>query len=197
MIQLNTIVENPDNPRQITKVRLEELMDSIEGFPKMMSIRPMVIITKDGKTMPLGGNMRLKAMKALGYTEIPDDWVKDANELTEQERKRFIIVDNENFGTWDDDLLANNWNIDDLSNWGLHIPGLDEIKATKDIPGQGEMEFSDSLLLEHNYIVLYFDNPMDWEVAIEKFGLKQVKTNTPKNSQKIGVGRVVNGRKFL
>lgn len=196
MIKLADINENPDNPRFIKTAMFDKLVDSIRQFPKMMKLRPMVVNNRQDM-MLLGGNMRRRALDFLGYVEVPDEWVISADELNEEEKKRFIIVDNVGFGEHDMDILANQWEIQDLSDWGLDIPGLDEYKATRDIPKEGEIEFSENLLLEHNYIVLYFDNAMDFEVASAKFGLKSVKTQVPDKSQKVGIGRVINGKRFL
>lgn len=193
-MNLSEIKENPDNPRFIKNEKFEKLVESLRQFPKMMELRPIVV---DDDMMALGGNMRRRALEALGYVDIPDSWVKKAEDLTQEERDRFIITDNIGYGEWDMDILANQWEIEDLNEWGLDIPNLDEFKATKDIPDEGEIMFSENLLLEHNYVVLYFDNPMDWEVAMARFGLKKVKTNTPEKSQKIGIGRVINGSKFI
>lgn len=196
MIKLDSIIENPDNPRFIKTAMFDKLVDSIRQFPKMMKLRPMVVNNRQDM-MLLGGNMRRRALDFLGYVEVPNEWVISADELSEEEKKRFIIVDNIGFGEHDMDILANQWEIQDLSDWGLDIPGLDEYKATRDIPKEGEIEFSENLLLEHNYIVLYFDNAMDFEVASAKFGLKSVKTQVPDKSQKVGIGRVINGKRFL
>jgi ParB-like chromosome segregation protein Spo0J len=85
----------------------------------MMELRPIVI---DSNNMVLGGNMRLKALQSLGFKNVPDSWVKRADDLTEEEKKRFIITDNAGFGEWDWDMLANEWNADDLVQWGLDVP---------------------------------------------------------------------------
>lgn len=84
-----------------------------------MELRP-IIIDKEG--MILGGNMRFKALKELGYKEVPDEWVKRDSELTEAEKQRFIIADNIGFGEYNWDILANEWDKDDLIEWGLEIP---------------------------------------------------------------------------
>ena len=90
----------------------------------------------DENNMILGGNMRLRALQDLGYTEIDDAWVKRSSDLTEEEKQRFIIADNVAFGEWDWDTLANNWESDQLSDWGLDIPnwsnGLDVNSMTDD-----------------------------------------------------------------
>ncbi len=85
----------------------------------MMKLRPMVI---NSDNVVLGGNMRLKALQDLGYKEIPDDWVKRAEELTEEEQRRFIIADNVGFGEYDWDMLRVEWNLDELDEWGLEVP---------------------------------------------------------------------------
>ena len=66
----------------------------------MMELRPMVV---NSDMIVLGGNMRLKALKELGFEEIPDNWVKRADELTDEEIRRFIILDNASFGEWEFD----------------------------------------------------------------------------------------------
>ena len=163
----------------------------------MLNKRPLIVFTDvDDKYVVLGGNMRLKACKELGLKEIP---IIVADEWTEEQKNEFLIKDNVGFGEWDWDSLANEWDVEKLDDWGLDLPiDLEAIKETKDIPDIGEIEFSEELLLEHNYIVLYFDNAMDWEVAQEVYGLNKVKSKESSlGSQKIGIGRVLNGKNFI
>jgi hypothetical protein len=82
----------------------------------MMELRPMVI---NEDNIVLGGNMRLKALKDLGYKEVPEEWVKRASDLTEEETRRFIIADNVGFGEHDWEMLANEWDNEELKDWGL------------------------------------------------------------------------------
>ena len=119
-MKLSEIKSNPDNPRIIKDDKFQKLVNSIRDFPKMMELRPIVV---DSENMILGGNMRLKALRELKMKEIPDTWVKRADELTEDEKKRFIITDNIGFGEWDWDVLANGLDADQLGDWGLEIPG--------------------------------------------------------------------------
>ena len=199
-MKVSQLKANPTNPRIIKDDKFKKLVESLRGFPEMMEKRPMVCVTDvDGKMFPLGGNMRLRAIQELGMKEIPDTWVTLADDWTEEKRKEFTIKDNASFGEWNWDDLGNEWDAEELNEWGLELPiDLEEIKETKDIPDIGEVEFSEELLLEHNYIVLYFDNAMDWEVAQEVYGLKQVKSkeSSPK-CQKVGTGRVINGKDFI
>ena len=116
MIKLSTIKANKANPRVIRDTRFFDLVKSIEQFPKMLALRPIVV---DANGMVLGGNMRLRALQELKYKEIPDEWVKRADDLTEEEAKRFIVADNVSFGEWNFDELANGWEASDLKEWGL------------------------------------------------------------------------------
>ena len=118
-MKITDIKANPDNPRVIKDIQFKKLCNSITEFPKMMELRPIVI---DENNMILGGNMRFRALEFLKMKDIPDAWVKKASELTEDEKKRFIIADNVSGGEWDWDLLANEWDAIDLENWGVDIP---------------------------------------------------------------------------
>ena len=121
-MKLKDIKPNKANPRTIKDDKFRKLLNSIQEFPKMMELRPMVI---DADGTVLGGNMRLKALQELGYTEIPDTWVRRAADLTDEEKQRFIIADNVGFGEWDWEELANEWDAGDLADWGLDMPGFD------------------------------------------------------------------------
>ena len=118
MIKITEIKTNPNNPRLIKDEKFAKLVKSINEFPKMMELRPLVV---NADNVILGGNMRFKALKELGYTNIPKEWVKRADELTEDETRRFIIADNVGFGEHDWDLLANDWDSQELNDWGLDV----------------------------------------------------------------------------
>lgn len=121
-MKITSLKANPNNPRVIKDDKFEKLVKSIQEFPKMMELRPMVI---NADNIVLGGNMRLKALKELKYKEVPDSWVKRAEDLTEDEQRRFIIADNVGFGEHDWEMLANEWDVDELSEWGLDIPDFE------------------------------------------------------------------------
>lgn len=121
-MKLNKIKENKKNPRKINKEKLEKLKKSIKNFSKMLELRPIII---DENNIILGGNMRLKALKELGYKEIPDKWVKKENELSKEEKNEFIIKDNIGYGDWDFNDLNLNWDINLLDDWGLEIDNDD------------------------------------------------------------------------
>lgn len=130
-MKIADIKPNPNNPRFIRDEKFEQLKASINDFPKMMALRPIVI---DSDGVVLGGNMRLRALQELGFNEIPDEWVRRADELTEEEKRRFIITDNVGYGQWDWDILANEWEADELAAWGLEVPDQwgEELEAEED-----------------------------------------------------------------
>jgi len=118
-VKISELVKNPANPRIIKDEKFARLKKSIQEFPQMMELRPIVI---DESGMVLGGNMRLEALKSLGKKSIPDHWIKRASELSEEQKKEFIIKDNSSFGEYDWDLLANEWSEFPLTEWGVDIP---------------------------------------------------------------------------
>jgi ParB-like chromosome segregation protein Spo0J len=122
-MKLKDIKPNPNNPRVLRDDKFQKLKQSITEFPKMLSLRPMVI---DENNVVLGGNMRLRALQELGFTDVEEAWVKRSSDLTEEEKKRFIIADNVAFGEWDWDTLANDWEVVDLEAWGLEIPQFNQ-----------------------------------------------------------------------
>jgi len=122
----------PKNPRFIKDERFSKLVNSVKEFPKMMELRQIVYVTHETQNIVIGGNMRLKALIELGFKEVPESYLKDASDLTIEEKKRFIIADNVAFGSDDFDLIANEWDIDELTEWGMEVPGFDEPKDYSD-----------------------------------------------------------------
>jgi DNA modification methylase len=118
-MNINEIKTNPSNPRIIKDDKFKKLVKSIQDFPQMLELRPIVI---DENNIVLGGNMRLKACIEAGLTDVP---VKQAKELTEEQKKEFIIKDNVAFGEHNWEILANDWNVEDLTEWGLDIPNFE------------------------------------------------------------------------
>jgi DNA modification methylase len=117
---ITDIKPNPNNPRLIKDNKFKQLVKSIQDFPQMLELRPIVI---DENNMVLGGNMRLKACIEAGLKDVP---VKQAKDLTEAQKKEFIIKDNVGFGEHNWDELANDWDVDLLTEWGLDIPNFEQ-----------------------------------------------------------------------
>ena len=112
-VKIGAVKSNPNNPRIIKDDKFKKLVKSIQEFPQMLELRPIVV---NAEMVVLGGNMRLKACKEAGLKEVP---IIMADELTEEQQKEFIVKDNVGFGEWDWDLLANEWDAVQLEEWGL------------------------------------------------------------------------------
>jgi DNA modification methylase len=120
--KITKVKSNPNNPRLIKDDKFHKLVNSIKEFPKMLEIRPIVV---NDDMIVLGGNMRLKACKEAGLKEVP---VIKASDLTEEEQKQFIIKDNVSGGEWDWDMLANEWDVEQLDEWGLDVPVFPQVE---------------------------------------------------------------------
>ncbi|CAB4148721.1 ParB/Sulfiredoxin [uncultured Caudovirales phage] len=118
-VPINEVKSNPNNPRIIKDDKFKKLVASIKELPQMLELRP-IIVNED--MIVLGGNMRLKACKEAGLKEIP---IIKASELNEEQQRAFIIKDNVGFGEWDWDALANEWDAEQLEEWGLDVPNMD------------------------------------------------------------------------
>ena len=147
-VKLSEVKSNPNNPRIIKDDKFSKLVKSIKEFPKMLEIRPIVV---NADMVVLGGNMRLKACKEAGLKEVP---IIFADDLTEDEQREFIIKDNVGFGEWDWDMLANEWDVELLEEWGLNIPdfGITEEPAAEEdnyeIPDEVETDIVQGDLFE-------------------------------------------------
>lgn len=189
-VDIKQVRPNPDNPRYIKGDKFEKLVKSIREFPQMLELRPIVV---NQDMIVLGGNMRLKACEEAGLKEVP---IIFADNLTEEQQKEFIIKDNSSFGEWDWDLLANEWDVDSLNEWGLDVPYTeDDIQEMANpMNDQSEKPFATELDTQSNYLILKFDTDIDWIQAKTLFGLK---TETAKRANgkpwSQGIGRVING----
>ncbi|MBQ4010001.1 MAG: ParB N-terminal domain-containing protein [Bacteroidales bacterium] len=122
----------PKNPRTIKDTRFEALKKSIEDAPEMLALRELLVYPHNGKFVVIGGNMRLKACKELGYKELPCK-VIDENTPVEKLRE-YTIKDNIGFGSDDWGALFDDWNTDELADWGLEFPediNVDETQETE------------------------------------------------------------------
>ena len=128
-VNINEVKTNPKNPRLIKDDKFRKLVKSIQEFPQMLELRPIVV---DENNIVLGGNMRLKACKEAGLKEV---YIVKAEGLTELQKDEFIVKDNVGFGEWDWDMLANEWDIEKLDEWGLDLPvdfTIEELEAEED-----------------------------------------------------------------
>ena len=177
------------NPRK-NDGAVEPVANSIREF----GFKVPIVIDKENNVVC--GHTRLKAAKKLGLKTVP---CVIADDLNDEQIKGFRLADNKvgELAEWDFDLLGEEldgiFDID-MSEFGFDSDFEEKEEIKKE---EGEVPFTEELLLTHNYIVLYFDNDFDWEVAQDKFGLKQVRDLIPRKGQPKGVGRVINGKKVL
>jgi site-specific DNA-methyltransferase (adenine-specific) len=132
IVPISRVKANPNNPRIIKDEKFAKLVKSIQDFPDMLNKRPLVCYTDtDGQFVVLGGNMRLKAAKECKLKEIP---IILADEWTAEQRAEFLIKDNVGFGEWDWEQLANEWDVQQLEDWGLDVPDFEgeELEAQED-----------------------------------------------------------------
>jgi len=113
--KISDIKLNPNNPRLIKDDKFKKLVQSIKDFPEMLDIRPIVV---NQDMIILGGNMRYRACKEAGIKEIP----VIITDLSEEKQREFLIKDNTSGGEWDWDMIANEWDTEELIEWGLDIP---------------------------------------------------------------------------
>lgn len=161
-VKISEVKLNPNNPRIIKDDKFAKLVKSIQELPEMLEIRPIVV---NADMVVLGGNMRLKACKEAGLKEVP---IIIADNLTEAQQREFLIKDNVSGGEWDFEMLANEWDVDLLDDWGVEVPNFDSnINDIKEIN-----EFNESV----NFTIKC--------ESLEQLEQLQGKLNT--SSQKIG-----------
>jgi ParB-like chromosome segregation protein Spo0J len=140
IVKLSEVKLNPNNPRIIKDDKFKKLVQSIKDFPEMLNIRPIVV---NQDMIILGGNMRYKACKEAGLKEIPII----VTDLTEAQQREFLIKDNTSGGEWDWEVLANEWNSEELEAWGLDLPAFDINKESDDLSDDFETNFRIEIVL--------------------------------------------------
>jgi len=151
VVKVGEIKPNPNNPRVIKDDKFKKLVKSIQEFPQMLNIRPIVV---NDDMIVLGGNMRLKACKEAGIKEIP---IIKASELTEEQQREFIIKDNVGFGEWDWEMIANEWDTNNLQDWGLDVPDFAIMPS--------DNELIDDLKSKPPTMKITFESPEDLQSA--------------------------------
>lgn len=124
------------NPRTISKQRMDMLVESIKDNPDYFEARPIICSDRTGKLVIIAGNQRLRAAGMAGLSEVP---VVTIHGLSEEREREITIRDNVELGEWDFDLLANDWDVEDLQNWGVDV-----LKKNDDIKDLSEeLNFND------------------------------------------------------
>ena len=124
------------NPRQIKGEKFDRLKASIERNPEMLALRELLVYEHGGKYIVIGGNMRYRACKELGYTQMPCKIIPP--QATAEQLNAYIILDNSGFGDWDWDALANEWDSQQLTDWGVDVPNWDEEASEDEQPSEDD-----------------------------------------------------------
>ena len=193
MLSENTgqIPDVPRNPRKITKEKFDDLCESIRKSPEMKVLDEIMVYPFNGRYVVISGNHRYKAYKKLGWENV---LCKILPEDTPKEKLReYVMKENMHYAENDNGLLVT-WDLKELADW--RVPMSIKMKKQKETP---DVEFTQILDEEHNYLVLFFDNKVDWLQAQTLLDLKPVRfLSTAEgreniSSQKIGIGRVLRG----
>ena len=206
-IELNTgqIEGLPANPRQWTRDDIDSIAKSLKETPELFEMRPCIVYPVGDIFVLLAGNLRFTGARQNGEKDVPCCVVKADTPV--EKLKEIVIKDNGSFGAWDMDALANEWDDMPLTDWGVPVWNVEEEvqKVQKDEKKAAQVPFTEILGEEHNYVVLYFDNEVDWLQAQTLFDIKPVQAMPTRKdgecaesfSKRIGVGRVLNGAKAL
>ena len=108
------------NPRVLRDDKFRKLKKSIQDNPKMMALRELMVFEHEGRFVTIGGNQRLEALRSLKIAEAPCKVIPA--DTTPEQLNAYIVLDNAPFGEWDWDMLANQWDAADLSDWGVDFP---------------------------------------------------------------------------
>ena len=185
-----------NNSRTHSEAQLQKIKNSIEeyGFTN-----PILIDDKGGV---IAGHGRLQAAQMLELEKVPTIVLSG---LTDTQKKSYVIADNRIAldGGWSEKLLmkellelrADSY---DLINTGFEVNELAKLLGEEDPNIAGQVLFSENMGESHNYVVVYFDNDLDWLSAQTHFGLKSVTSKRANGKPwSKGIGRVINGSDYL
>ena len=177
-VKISQVKNNPNNPRVIKNDDFRKLVKSIKEAPWMLQLRSIIV---NDDNVVLGGNQRLRACREAGLKEI---YIIRASSLTEEQQREFTIKDNSSYGEWDWDMLANEFETDELSDWGLRLPKI--YFDDDDDPVIDQDNFAKAMDTYINakvkQITLFF-NSDDYEKAIDNLEIIRQKENLTDNTQ--------------
>ena len=172
-VPIDWVSINKDNPRFIRDEKFTKLVKSLREFPDMAQLRPLIV---NAEMVVLGGNMRLRAMQELKWENVP---VIVAENLTHEQQAEFVIKDNVGFGEWNWEMLANQWDAELLTDWGLDIPHFGhEINDLDENDLDMDEEFDPiGTASGLQRVVFIFDGPEEAESYLKNAGVEFKKQN--------------------
>jgi len=191
MMKIGKIKEYERNNKKHWKAQVEKIKKSIL---ENEYINPVII---DEKGVILAGHWRIRAIRLLKWEEVQ---VLQIKWLDEKQKKKYRLLDNRlaDYSTYDLENLEEE--LKDLMDDDIidEFASMDIFKDVEEDWLKAEIEFSEELYESHNYVILYFDNDVDWMTAKEKLGIKTVKAKDAKPGYvRSGIGRVIDWGKFL
>lgn len=196
-IDISQIIPYAKNAKEHPREQIEQIKASIEdcGYNDLIAI--------DENNVIIEGHGRYEALRELGYTEIE---VVRLSHMTEEQKKKYRIIHNKLTMNTDFDFGLLESELEDMSEDEKAFFGFDtfaEEFEEDEEEEKPEVKFTESLEEKHNYIVLYFENEVDWLQAETVFGIQRVKELSTRKDGKemkkprMGIGRVINGAEAL
>lgn len=177
-VKISQVKNNPNNPRVIKNDDFKKLVKSIKEAPWMLQLRSIIV---NDDNVVLGGNQRLRACKEAGLKEI---YIIRASSLTEEQQREFTIKDNSSYGEWDWDMLANEFETDELSDWGLRLPKIYFDDDEDPVIDQDNFaKTMDTYINAKVKQITLFFNSDDYEKAIDNLEIIRQKENLTDNTQ--------------
>jgi len=203
-LPIEALIPFEKNPRGIKKKDFDRIKEQIKelGFYK-----PLLVCrhpTEKGKYTVLGGNKRVPALTQLGFKNVEVTIVKAE---TDEDKMKYVLSDNDNAGYWEDQELAEVLTAMKgrirLEMFKVHLGEGTKLKTVLEAfgpdeqgdLGEAEVDFTHELKEEHNYVVLFFDNQIDWLQCLTLLGLKKARAlHSKKGFEAMGLGRVMLGK---
>lgn len=127
----------PSNPREWTRTDLDHLITSIKETPELLEARGLIVYPHEDKYIILGGNMRFSALREMNEVDAPCYVMPEDTPM--EKLREIIIKDNGAFGSWDYDMLANEWDDLPLADWGVPAWDTKHVNLDLDLDLNGKM----------------------------------------------------------
>lgn len=173
----------PENPREINKEKYELLKENIRKYPEFLRQNPLIVYPyQNDQYLIIGGNMRYRALTELGFDKVPCSVLPTDTPI--ERLKAFIVLDNSNFGKWDWDKVANEWEADDLVEWGVDLPNWDKENSVNpdDFSDEFSLPSGDKENTERITFILSSEQVVFIKEQLKNVGINRIETFGNSNS---------------
>lgn len=170
----------PKNPRFFRDYRYEAMKKSIAESPEMLELRELIVFPyPEGRFVVVCGNLRLRACKELGYKELPCKVLDSSTDV--KKLREYATKDNVNFGENDLDVMANEWDKDELQDWGVEFAPekpTDEFKERFDSITDGTAVYPliPKFDEKHELFIIASANEVDSNWLRERLGMQRMRS---------------------